>query len=856
MKIHYSRSLLALLITSALAACGGGDSGGGNGGNADQGNNYSNNINPEDITFDLSGAISVITTDSVKSYSRASRQVTNFAAMDSDSTSQSNLFTMDANGNLTSLLSSPVAAKFAYTVQSPDGKYLYAALDANDLWSSQDLVMATNCAIFKISTSDNTTTCAYNGVTAASPYNFYNDLNDGRFKALQIDETGNLYFLKQEFVLETTVYDEGTEYESSWTNLTYDPYAGYPILTKLSTDGTLKTIGRDTQSISSFIVTPAGSLVYRDSSSSNLTMIPDLSNEQLSSVPLSSEWWGSGWYTIDDYNTVIYTSQDNLEFAQPSKHFTGGVEKRILPKYTNGQNEDYLQKIIAADDGMIYGVYQGSTYDNEAQTLIYTQSLRRIMPYSPDNIVTINIPNDYWNYWSNWNAQQIQIAEGYAYFIEEQNHTAYSKREVVGITKLDDGTTSYLFADEDWAAQRIDFESWKLVDDIIYFTGFNYANSKMVSGTIDTQKYLTGESTDQYLVLNETESSFNDSLNIADMVVVRAVKPESSDDTSTILEYITADEDIYSGTIRFTKWMDIASLNEAISIKNIDEATSADPMLLSLSNVVHVLYNTADSSAGETSQPLVYDTSYRITVDATKARDIDGISLENVNLSHDFNTRVESGYFASQVSDHSITSSNYENTYLKVFSNQLIINAFGDGSTSRQDLDHELTFDTKLTNGFYFYLKGSSSESGSYSTVAELMYNSLGKNYSWYTSDNTSNHTYGDLGFNSNEATISVKVVSDGTDINMTVTFTPVDEDETPVTITIDSPINDYYQLVFSSQYHGYESAVISVDNIKLVSNPDGTAAATVWEENFNSYADTDEMTEALSASNRFELSY
>ncbi len=629
-----------------------------------------------------------------------------------------------------------------------------------------------------------------------------------------------------------------------------DPYAGYPILTKLSTDGTLKTIGRDTQDISSFIVTPASSLVYRESSS-NLVMIPDISDTELSSVPLSSEWWGSGWYTIDDYNTVIYSGQDNLEFAQPSKHFVGGVEKRTLPKYTTGQNNDYFQRIIAADDGMVYGVYEGWSSNND-----YTQSLRRIMPYSPDTIVTINVPSDYWTNWRSWNSQQIQIAEGHAYFIEEKTHSAYSKREVVGITKLEDGTTSYLFADEDWADQRIDFESWKLADDIIYFTGFNYANSKMVSGTIDTQKYRNGESAEQYLVLNETESSFNDALSISDMVVVRAVKPENTGGTTAVLDYITSDEDLYSGTIRFTKWMDVASLNEAISIENVDETTSVDPMLVSLSNVVHVLYNTADSSAGETSQPLAYDTSYRITVDATKARDVDGVGLTSSNLTHDFKTRVETGYYAATVSEHAIASTNYEGTYLKVFSNQFTINAFGNGTgdktstdTSVTNLNHEFSFDTKLTNGFYIYLNGASSVNDYYSNIARLTYNSYDKSYDWYTRDSAT-YTYENLDFDSNEANVSVEVIDDGINVNVAITFTPQDSSESPVTITLSNSNSDHYQLQFLSQSWG-DNSVVSMDNIQLIDNSDN---ANSWEENFNSYANTNAMTTALDASNRFEL--
>ncbi|WP_318435987.1 hypothetical protein [Photobacterium leiognathi] len=706
MNMQHKKTLLSICMMLGLSACGGGG-----GGDDEAKNNDTTEKNPslevpdvsesvsgsytkDDIKFNLTGAVSVVTTSELaeipdtSSFSSKTISFNSYSAFSDDNAAKTNLFAVNDQGDMTPLINLPGTAKFDYTVSSPDGKYLYA-LAGIDLYdynnSNYDLLTNTSCSIFKIDTKTSDWSCLIENVIAETPSGYWGEVNDGRLKPLQIDQAGNVYFLSRGFEV---LGDDNYKY------INYD-YSINQVLVKVTPDGVSKPITKDNEIISSFLVTNGNSLVYR---SDKLNMIPDLNAEKLSTVELNSDSW-SGWYTIDDHQTVIYTPDYNNEtigFAQPSKELAGAISKREINAYKF--DSGWLNNIILGDDGYIYGVYRSNETDKDDNWSAYAK-LQRILPYSPDVIESVKIPEDNW-----WNYnQEMQVAKGYVYFIEEQKHDGYGKRNIIGATHLTNGTKITLL-DGEWVDERYNIETWKLSGDYIYFTGLDQSSSTMISGKVDVAKLNEGKEESEYLTIKETASVSGDTLTILDMEVLRPVEPSNSGGYPSITEFVSSIEDIYSSTIKFNKWMDKESVSEGLSVTDSGENT-VSTMVVWLNRIAHLLYDTSGDPETK-SEPLKFGTDYKVTI-SKDVKGVDGVSLEHeqpddADRTFEWKVRPESGVILSK---EKYTSSLLENnnSVLKVFNGKFNV----DFIKNSNYLDHTIEFTAKLSNEFDFKINNS-----------------------------------------------------------------------------------------------------------------------------------------------------
>ncbi len=692
--MQHKKTLLSICMMLGLSACGGG------GGDDEAKNNVevqdvSGSYTKDDIKFNLTGVVSVVTTSELaeipdtSSFSSKAIFFNSYSAFSDDNVAKTNLFAVNDQGDMTPLVNLPGTAKFDYTVSSPDGKYLYA-LAGIDLYdynnSSYDLLKNTSCSIFKIDTKTSDWSCLIENVIAETPFGYWGEVNDGRLKPLQIDQDGNVYFLSRGFEV---LGDDNYKY------INYD-YSINQVLLKVTPDGISKPITKDNETISSFLVTNGNSLVYR---SDKLIMIPDLNAEELSTVELNSDGWSNGWYTVDDYQTVIYTPNyhnDSVGFAQPSNKLTGAISKSEINAYKF--DSGWLKNIILGDDGYIYGVYSSNENDDDGNWKEYAK-LQRILPYSPDVIESVKIPEDSW-----WNYnQEMQVAKGYVYFIEEQKHDGYGKRDIIGATHLTNGTKITLL-DGEWTDERYDIETWKLSGNFIYFTGLDQSSSTMISGKVDVAKLNEGKEESEYLTIKETASVSGDTLTILDMEVLRPVEPSNSGGNPSITEFVSSIEDIYSSTIKFNKWMDKESVSEGLSVTDSDENT-VSTMVVWLNRIAHLLYDTSGDPETK-SEPLKFGTDYKVTI-SKDVKGVDGVSLEHeqpddADRTFEWKVRPESGVILSK---EKYTSSLLENnnSVLKVFNGNFNV----DFIKNSNYLDHTIEFTAKLSNEFDFKINNS-----------------------------------------------------------------------------------------------------------------------------------------------------
>ncbi|WP_305372435.1 hypothetical protein [Photobacterium leiognathi] len=133
----------------------------------------------DDIKFNLTGAVSVVTTSELaeipetSSFSSKAISFNSYSAFSDDNTAKTNLFAVNEQGDITPLVNLPGTAKFDYTVSSPDGKYLYALAGINLYDNSNDnydLLTNTNCSIFKIDTETSDWSCLIENVIAETPF--------------------------------------------------------------------------------------------------------------------------------------------------------------------------------------------------------------------------------------------------------------------------------------------------------------------------------------------------------------------------------------------------------------------------------------------------------------------------------------------------------------------------------------------------------------------------------------------------------------------------------------------------------------------------------------------------------------
>ena len=210
----------------------------------------------------------------------------------------------------------------------------------------------------------------------------------------------------------------------------------------------------------------------------------------------TSGWWGDMFYVIGDSGTVIYGSgsgnwgSGGVKFAQKHPVISGArmVYQLDTRLFTARNNSPTPGRIIMADDGYIYGLFNEDTshwdeslgtYINQARIMLF-----RILPYKQTPIISIDITG---NWWDAMRGFDVQISKGCAYYVQKDKHPSnlYGDRDVIKITKLATGGTTTLLNATSASGfytiwdDRYELYSWKLVGNKIHFSGFNNIESQV-----------------------------------------------------------------------------------------------------------------------------------------------------------------------------------------------------------------------------------------------------------------------------------------------------------------------------------------------------------------------------------------
>lgn len=566
----------------------------------------------------------------------------------------SNFFIIDEDGSMQFAADSEYDFKVSYSVvkelENEAGElesFLYFVIDEDDIWHSASFINATGgCAVFKIAVDNGEWNCVTPNIVVKGINDGYRQtMSDDSRKPLQVDDYGNVFILGRELL---------TLPDSDWVDVNYGTY---PTIQRISPEGEQIVITGDDLDILSYVKINDSSLVYNyqqpQSGESGLRMLTNITDERPSTVDLGeSGYWNNFFYTVDDNNTIIFSQSgyslenSGIAFAQESTEFSGGVERFTLntSAFATSNWDTKPRRVILADDGAIYGLFQEEYWEGEDYKSFL--NLKRMLPYSTATFARFETGQDWWGYFDGGN-RNVQISKGFVYYLEDDIHRAFGERTLVKAVRMADGEKIELLADDEWT-QRYDISSWKLAQDILYFSGFDLSTSAMISGEIDTSKMKQGYSEDEFLTITENASIVGESNTIEDLEVLRPTSDdERSDEAPAVVQMFTDPENIYSASIEFNKWMDYRTVNEALQVSYVDEddMTIVVPTLnVWLNKSVHMIFDVDTSADSLSTDPLSYSSDYSLSI-ADSATDLDGASItgEGVDLSISFSTRPEQG---------------------------------------------------------------------------------------------------------------------------------------------------------------------------------------------------------------------
>ena len=585
-------------------------------------------------------------------------------ALNNSQNTASNFFVVEEDGTLRFAAETNYSFKVSYSVIDEAAEFLYFAIDSDDFYTSQEFVSAAEgCALFKVTLADGTWNCVAPGLLPININDEYRrTLSDVKRKPIQIDESGNVYVIARTLEL----IDDDNDGTTDRVEQNYN--GSFPLLYRIKQDGTVRPLTGDNIDVRSFLQIDSDSIAYNYSStnSSGLAILTNLSDDdgQISTVPIADQnYWDAFFYALDDNNTVIFSSRDGnnsgIAFSQPSERFPGGAEKYSLDTSSFSPNgwQTTPRRVLLADDGAIYGLFEESIYNNDTQTSQNFANLKRILPYSTATFARIDLGDDWWNYFDD-GQRDLQISKGYSFYLEDEKHPVYSQRTVIRIVRMIDGRTQTILGDEDWT-ERYDIYNWKLSFNTLYFTGFDYSTSTMVQGELDTLAYRNGDSIEEYLTITESASILGQSGRIEDLEVLVATAPDNfTGSNPRVVQHFTDQENLYSASVEFNKWMNTASVNANTTVTYMDEENEVTTTLDGVMKVwlgrrMHLIFDKDISVDSFVTEPLEKDTTYTISI-GVDALDLDGIELLSgleqgttaETIDHTFTTRPEFGDYS------------------------------------------------------------------------------------------------------------------------------------------------------------------------------------------------------------------
>ena len=688
MRISYLP--LVLLSVFSLYACGGGG-GGDDDDDDDTGDGVTNNVTEADFRF--SNAQTLVTNEeALEAASAPARPGSNGHALftyqvannGADSVAArnagkgegvSNLLAIRADGTTEFALQSNYPVKALYTAINPAGTHVYVAMDngwydfdGTDENDYSTFIALNNCALFIVDLSDDSFSCAGSGLYVQD-YNddYYQTMSDNS-KPIQFDQEGNAYFLGTTFTVEgenngycegdfgnfnddPTLYDDDGSPEGC-TDAAID--AGFFFVSNIyindtgwrpqlyrydASEGEATAISQDNENVQFFSVLSTGDVAvkgYIDEPVFKDTF--ELVSASGSRTSLSSSDWGVSFFTTDGNETVVFSewsNQSGIRLARPLE--SGGIHKTTLDlsNFASNNNGSYTdptpRRLILADDGNLYGVFQSSAGYQDADGAWVNQqwlTVYQVLPYDPVPKAKIDMEENEW--WDYMQGTPFQISKGFLFYRNADqslqfNGSNFGFADAITMVNLQSRETLTVLMPATQDDPRYRIYNWRLSGTDLYFSALEQAGNTVVTGYIDTLALrdagLDGDQSD-YLQITENASALGAASAIKDIEVLQPARPDTDPGGAPVVQEIFMNsENQNSVSLRFSKYMNTASVLAGVSLTDDDAALPVPYLPLWTFQTLHLIPDTSDGGlADEISGGFESDTMYTVDV-ASNVRD-------------------------------------------------------------------------------------------------------------------------------------------------------------------------------------------------------------------------------------------
>ena len=584
------------------------------------------------------------------------------AAAGSTMTGSSNLIAVDANGKATLAVTGNSPVKVLYSAVDPSGVYVYIALSADQgngnaqpNFNFQQTIANLNCALFKVRISDNNSVCVSEGKLLPPIDDYYRQTMSSEIRPIQFDKLGNMYFAAISF---TRVCPNNSNCYANFTNdwMSTQVY-------KYSSSGVLTQVSQDNESPTYFAVLPNGDVVFSSLQQTKGSMNSKLSMLRTSgqNILLASDmgWWGQNFITTDTSNAVMWTSNnysgganDGIHFARPSPtSLTGGNWAMLKTNLfasnnaNNGYSSPTPRRLLVSDNGSLYGVFEGNrSYQDSSGSWKFESSLRvnQVLPYDPIPKLVLKLPSNGW--WDWMRKVSFVTANGFLLYSENGDlGDGAGARDMIRMVRLSDRK---VISALDTANDPYQIYNWRLSGNVLNFSGLKSSSNQVILGTIDTLLLSQGRPQSEYLKVTSLASAKNASIIVKDMTIVKASPPADGTGAPSLLSINVDPENLYSGTLNFSKYMDQSNINANVTLRKSSDSSEVTYFPLWIYKSLHMIpvgaglsYSTRDRDTY-----LDYGTAYTVNI-SSNLKDTVGGAIAASN--RPFTTRPVSGWYKS-----------------------------------------------------------------------------------------------------------------------------------------------------------------------------------------------------------------
>jgi hypothetical protein len=694
-KMKTSLRIVTTVLTSSMFLLSSCEDGGGDSSSSSSSSSGGSFAESRDVSlsFNLTDAVALVASEdlievdrsAVRSMSRDGRSLLNYrvARADDDGlVGAANLVALDSAGNAKLAMETNLPIKVMYSVANPAGTKVYLALDpgwnnysAGDNYDYTKFIAQSNCALLVVEVGNNDYACVAEGKFVAAMDEGYMKAVSGNQKPIQFDDLGNMYFAATSFSRDSNswedcYWDQDNEREiceevtDHWLSGGGD---WMPIVYKYDDDAQdekIKALSQDTEQVGFFIVLPSqGEVVYQsynqETGGNGLKIIR--ANGSVAEISDPDVW--TAFFAIDSSNTIVYGTEshgDNssagIQLARPdisgnSTNFAS-LDTSLFGSnnQSNGWQNPTPRRVILADDGRLYGMFEGgrNDWDSENESWIWTTTLKvfQILPYDAVPKLEVELGSDWWSWMRN---MPFQIANGYLYYTESVFVGGQGDADLIKMVNLDTrDVTTLLHPIKSYnpyiVGERYTISNWRLSGDTLYFSALEGASNVVVMGEIDTVAVMAGSSIDEYLTIQEAASASGVASAIQDMEVISNIKPVDDGEWPLVLEVFTESENMFSLSVDFSEPMDFESVERTLTLtsKNQTEGNKGVIPFMSLwiSNTLHMIPDLQNSQVDvptwwpelallyPSTVPMSYDETYTITGFAHTMTDRFGNAIE------------------------------------------------------------------------------------------------------------------------------------------------------------------------------------------------------------------------------------